>query len=852
MQDKNEPIYLTVEVDYDPGKEKLVVPDAVVAAYDVNDRHIASAPVRENRAELKIPADLRGHAICLFHAQTALVPEERSSVARLRKCAAIEKRLFIGPKATDLRVKLPKLDLNRWILACCRVRGNVFRRMTLPNGRVREAPLCNARVLIYDVDHSWPMLIAKLPNDFVYRLRDEWLTVIRNPLVRADTLANFRAAGEGLRTTLGILDDKQKSPMQLDLLKELRPIFELNNAALLRKAFVKNFGLIQPYLCYFDWLFHFHKLDLLKTVDVGEDGRFDTHIWYACYGDKPDLYFKVQQDCHEGGWLTVYEPSIHCSTYWNYCCGTEVNISVTHPKAVPGLSLTPCVFSYDTSDPAVMGESQDLPSDFETPSNFTVAHAALMHTGDVLLVREADYDAAIPASILWSPENETSPDFTIPSPNVTQSLWCSGHVFLTDGRLLTMGGAGNSMNTATVASWTFEPHSKAWQQDSDMKNKRWYPTGVTLPDGRVLTVSGVSGHNPGDGPIQVEEVEIFDPNAAAADRWKVVSGADKAFEGTYPGLHLLPSGDVVFTRTGWRAHTGAPADKSAILKLTTTGAGTSGVWGDEYTMHCPDRREGMSIILLREHTESDPTPDAADPMPIVPPVPYARIMVIGGGTTPQVICDRTVVEKIDLPPSSGTPKWDKVAPLNNARMNVNVVLLPDGNVLVAGGASSSTPCEIYNPDDDSWIEAAPLKYERKYHSLALLLPSGKVFVVGGSTTGERKIELYTPPYLFRGPRPSYTIADHHFDHGAYFNIHSPDACRIKKIGLMRPLAVTHHTDSEQRYILLDFERQGKCELKIRAPKTGAIAPPGHYMLFIVDDCGIPSEAKFVDLELIGK
>ena len=64
---------------------------------------------------------------------------------------------------------------------------------------------------------------------------------------------------------------------------------------------------------------------------------------------------------------------------------------------------------------------------------------------------------------------------------------------------------------------------------------------------------------------------------------------------------------------------------------------------------------------------------------------------------------------------------------------------------------------------------------------------------------------------------------------------------------MRPSAVSHHTDSEQRYVLMDFERQGKCELKIRAPINGTIAPPGYYMLFIVDDCGIPSEASFVNL-----
>jgi galactose oxidase-like protein len=843
---KHNDITLTVAVEYDRGEEKVQIPNAFVVAFDDMDCRIASAPVNQDCAILKLPEEVAGKTVRIFHASTEFNLKDTASVARLQRYQGVEKRFYIDPKINDLRLVLPKLDLKLWLKACCRVRGEVSMRIRMPSGKVRYAPLCNARLQIFEVDHTFWMIIKALPDHLVYRLRDEWKAVIQNPVIKADIRPEIAAIGAGLRQALAPVDAQQRVKAAAGLRQQVKPIFKLKTATLLRKAFIDNFVLLRPYLCYFDW-FPLHRLDLLNTVDIAEDGTFDTHIYYPCYGDKPDLYFKVQQDCHEGGRLTVYAPSIHCSTYWNYCCGTRIKIQVSHPKAAPGLSLPPCDFPYDANDLATMGVSQNLPSGFETPSNFPVANVALMHTGDVLLMREADYDAAVPASLVWNPDNESSPDLTTPSPKVTQSLWCTGHAFLADGRLLAMGGAGNSMNTAVTASWAFNPHSKSWVKDSDMKNKRWYPTGVTLPDGRVLTISGVRGYSADEGPMQVPEIEIYDPNAALADRWKVVSGADRVFEGTYPGLHLLPSGDVIFTRTGWRAHTGSPADKSAILKLTDTVAGTSGVWDEEYTMHCPDRREGMSVILLRSHKEVAPE-DAADPEPLDPPIPYARILVIGGGTTIQTPCDRTVVEKIDLPPLSGTPTWDKVAPLHNARMNVNVVLLPDGTVFVCGGASKSTPCEIYDPDEDKWIEVAPLKYEHGYHSQALLLPSGKVFIIGGTDpTSEKKIELYNPPYLFRGPRPSYTISDDHFHHDDYFTIHSPDACRIKRIGLMRPSAVTHHTDPEQRYIMLDFERQGKCELKIRAPKTGAIAPPGHYMLFIVDDCGIPSEAEFVDL-----
>ena len=373
-----------------------------------------------------------------------------------------------------------------------------------------------------------------------------------------------------------------------------------------------------------------------------------------------------------------------------------------------------------------------------------------------------------------------------------------------------------------------------------MKNKRWYPTGVPLPDGRVLALSGWDS-TVGAPKFNIDTVEIYDPTS---DTWDDVSGADRILNGTYPGLHLLPSGEIIFTRTGFRTHTASPADKSANLKLTETGAGMSGIWEDEYLMNCPDRREGMSVMLLREYTEAEATLDAAEPAPLDPPIPYARILVVGGGDTPTGGCSRKSVEMIDLPTLTGTPEWKKADDLHYARMNVNVILLPDDTVLACGGAPANTPCEIYYPDKDKWVDVAPLKFARGYHSTALLLPSAKVLVADWNTG---KMELYSPPYLFRGPRPSYTISDHHIHHDAEFSIHSPDACRIKKIGFMRPSAVTHQTDPEQRYIPLDFERQGKCELKIRAPKNGAIAPPGYYMLFIVDDCGIPSEAAFVGL-----
>ena len=380
IMEKQSDITLTVEVEYDHGEEKLPVPDAFVVAYDDKGRRIASAPVQHDCAILKLPRDVGGQTVRIFHASDEFELKDTASVPRLQRYLAVEKRFYVDPQAAHLHFPLPKLDLTWWLKACCRVRGQVLMRIKMPNGKVRFAPLCNARLQIYEVDHTLPMIIKALPDHLVYRLRDEWKAAIQTPVVQVEGRPEVAAISEGLRQALAPVEAQQRVKAQVELRQQVEPIFKLKTATPLRKAFIDNLALLRPYLCYFDW-FPFHDLDLLKTVDIAADGTFDTHIYYPCYGDKPDLYFKVQQDCHEGGWLTVYEPSIHCSTYWNYCCGTEIKIRVSHPKAAAGLSLTPCVFPYDTSDPAVMGESQDLPSGFETPPDFTVANAAVSQNG---------------------------------------------------------------------------------------------------------------------------------------------------------------------------------------------------------------------------------------------------------------------------------------------------------------------------------------------------------------------------------------------------------------------------------------------------------------------------------------
>ena len=207
-------------------------------------------------------------------------------------------------------------------------------------------------------------------------------------------------------------------------------------------------------------------------------------------------------------------------------------------------------------------------------------------------------------------------------------------------------------------------------------------------------------------------------------------------------------------------------------------------------------------MLLRHHESTATDLMQGDAGPIDPPIPYARVLVIGGGGVRNGnVPDKAdggsgdSLEWIDYPPLTGPPIWVNGPNLKHVRGNVNVVLLPDDTVLVCGGVDGTINSEIYDPDTNAWIEVAPLKYARRYHSIALLLPSGKVVTTGGSTSDELKIELYSPPYLFRGPRPSYTMAPTELTYDKIFTIKSPDTCRIKKVGFMRPSAVTHELQS---------------------------------------------------------
>ena len=227
-----------------------------------------------------------------------------------------------------------------------------------------------------------------------------------------------------------------------------------------------------------------------------------------------------------------------------------------------------------------------------------------------------------------------------------------------------------------------------------------------------------------------------------------------------------------------------------------------------------------------------------------------KILILGGGSPP-----KNSAEIINL--NDGFPAWQNVGSMANARRHVNATALPDGTVLVTGGtnlggnneAGAVYIPELWNPTTPAqWTPLARMRIPRLYHSTAVLLPDGRVLSTGGGFgaggTNYYQVEIFSPPYLFKGARPLITSAPASVSYGQTFMVGTPNAASITKVTLIRLSSVTHSFNQDQRLDTLSCSVVSG-GLNVTAPANGRVSPPGYYMLFIVKGNGVPSEGKII-------
>jgi hypothetical protein len=422
------------------------------------------------------------------------------------------------------------------------------------------------------------------------------------------------------------------------------------------------------------------------------------------------------------------------------------------------------------------------------------------------------------SATVWDPATNTFTAVPVNNRNDTNDLFCSGQVTLADGRILAFGGhdcAGPWLGSQYTN--IFDPVTMQWTVGPDMAYRRWYPTGTVLGDGRVLVVSGSDSTD----TSYITTPEIYDP---ASNTWAQLTNASINIS-NYPFIFQLPDGRVL------AAGSDEGAQPTRVLNVAT----------QTWTMVDSRVLDAGSAVMYR-------------PGKIIKAGSSYPVTTGPGDHNPAA----ATAYVLDM--TQPSPLWQQTASLADARSNFNLTVLPDGNVFASGGSSTvwghdpSTavyPTEMWSPAAQTWSTMASMGAPRLYHSTAILLPDGRILSGGGghnyvNSYAEYTEQLYSPPYLFKGARPTITSSPATLAYGSGFFVGTPDGASIASVALIRNGSNTHFFDQEQRYVPLSFT-QTAGGLTVQAPPDANTAPPGYYMLFIVNSNGVPSVAPFVRL-----
>jgi hypothetical protein len=477
-------------------------------------------------------------------------------------------------------------------------------------------------------------------------------------------------------------------------------------------------------------------------------------------------------------------------------------------------------------------------------------HGSVLPTGKVLMWGRRDrpddsLDVHECTPFVWNPADGAT--VSTPQPKRADgtkvNLFCSGHCFLPDGRLLVVGGHQADSDGLSQAC-LYDAASNTWTPTAPMTTpdgeevRRWYPTATSLADGTVLVLSGSfidPSRPPGMQVIVADLLQIW-----AEGTWRTISkedGTSLNFIGLplYPRMHVAADGQVFMSGTN---------DRTLLVKTSTPGQWT------EVAFRVMGNRDYCPAVMYD----------------------VGKVIYIGGGNNTDTHAPTAETEIIDL--GANQPTWQKTSAMAFPRRQHNAVLLPDGTVLVLGGTrggggpkngfndlAPGQPvhiAELWNPDTGQWTPLAAESVDRCYHATAVLLPDARVLSAGGGEyrpdglvtndpeDSHRDAQVFSPPYLFGLPRPVITSAPASVTFGATFDVGTAQPDDVGTVSWIRLPSVTHSFDENQRINFLSFQRAPQ-KVRVTAPASANVCTPGYYMLFLLSQDGTPSVARIIQI-----
>ncbi len=440
---------------------------------------------------------------------------------------------------------------------------------------------------------------------------------------------------------------------------------------------------------------------------------------------------------------------------------------------------------------------------------------------------------------------QARPGYTTPRP---APLFCAGQVQMADGRVLIAGGnleaSGGGFGLRIM--FLFDPQTETWVREPDMKRGRWYPTTTRMPSGRIAILGGQD-----EAGAAVRSFELYPAEGlgipgvdggAAATGLPTSESTVQQDQGMYPFGFVMPSGRLSMTTWG--------AGPTALFEPTTN----RWVQRTTRTLTIPG---SYATAFLRPGDERGTDELVTTGGNVTGPPPFSQPAITANAWALAPERERA---------------WRAQPPINVARRNATAVLLPDGGAVLVGGGLESLRfplffgnlpsnleqrrVELWDPASGTWTLGPAAQVPRGYHSIAMLLPDGRVLSGGDDFAStvldtnrsddlDSTLEIYSPPYLFRGPRPTIDAAPAAVGYGERIEVRATADRPIVRATLVAPGSVTHALDMNQRVLRLPLTDNADGTYSITGPLTSGAAPPGDYMLFLLNDLGVPSVASWV-------